>query len=378
MKTTYQKQLLAIFSLALIFFSSIGAGAQTEDKVALTITPPLININMNPGEAWPSSIKVTNNSMKAIKVFPQAIDFKSGDNGGVEFIFSQNNSTDDINAVKKFSLSQWLKISGEQVEIQPNQSVEIPFAIELPADVEPGGHYAAIVIGNKSAGEIQGSGIKISSMVASLILLNVAGDVAEGGRIRQFSTDKNFYENPAVNFTLRFENTGNVHLQPKGEIKIYNMFGSEKGNIQINHNNNFGHVLPQSIRKWNFDWSLPNKISNMGRYKASLILSYGATNKEAVSQDIYFWVINFKVVGIILGSLLLFIFLIILLVKRSIKKAVSRTARELSLTMPSPTSIVVESEKLPTKTENKTEGDLKPENKERKQNVVDLKSMMKR
>jgi len=364
-------------AITLILFDVAQASAQSADRVAFTITPPLININMNPGEAWPSSIKVTNNSSTVIKVFPQAIDYKSGDDGGVEFIFPDKNTLEDQTAVKKFSLSQWLKISGETIDIQPSQSAEIPFVIELPLDAEPGGHYAAIVVGNKSAGEIQGTGIKISSMIASLILLNVAGDITEGGRIRQFSSDKNFYEAPNVKFTLRFENTGNVHLQPKGEIKIFNMFGTEKGVIQINHENNFGHVLPQSIRKWNFDWSEQNKISNMGRYKASLILSFGNSGKEAVSQDIYFWVINFKVVGIILGSLLLLIFIIILLIKSSIKRAVSRTARELSLSKSIPTSIIAETAgNLPAKFEEKPKVNSQPENKGKKQNVVDLKSMM--
>jgi hypothetical protein len=377
--TKTMKRYIFIFSLSVCFFVlfSTVVRAQSEDKIALTITPPLIKINMNPGEAWTSTIKVTNNSSTLMKVFPQAIDFKSGDDGGVEFIFPDKNTLEDSAAVKKFALSQWLKMNSETIDVAPSQSAEIPFAIELPLDAEPGGHYAAVVVGNKSAGEIKGSGIKISSMVASLILLNVAGDVSEGGRIRQFSSDKNFYEKPSVNFTLKFENTGNVHLQPRGEIEIFNMFGIEKGKIPINQGNSFGHVLPQSIRKWNFEYSDTDKITNMGRYKASLILSFGLTGKEAISQDIYFWVINFKIVGMILGSILLLIILIVFLIKRSIKKAVSRTARELSLTSPNATSIVVEPKNLPVKTEEKPA--LPPVvASERKSNVVDLKSMMKK
>jgi hypothetical protein len=363
--------------ISILFFAD-GARAQSGDKVALTITPPLININMNPGEAWPSSIKVTNNSSTAIRVFPQTIDFKSGDEGGVEFMFPDNNSIEDSDAIKKFSLSQWLKINGEEVEVGPNSSLDIPFVIELPPDAEPGGHYAAIVTGNKPAGQIQGSGIKISSMIASLILLNVAGDASEGGRIRQFSSDKNFYKQPEAKFILRFENTGNVHLQPKGEIKVINMFGTEKGRIKINQESNFGHVLPQSIRKWNFDWKTDDKITNMGRYRASLILSFGTSGKETVAQDIYFWVVDFKIVGLILGGILFLILIIIFLIKRSIKKAVARTARDMSLAMPSPTAIVAEPENLPAKIVEKPKAPSAQNNTDKKSNIVDLKSMMKK
>ena len=213
-KRNYKKFFInIILAISLLtFFNIASASAQSSDGLALTITPPLIKINMNPGESWSSFVKIVNTNPYPITVYASVRDFRSKDGRNVDFL-----KEEEITEGQSFLLSQWIEVSEDPIEVPVQQSVEVPFTIRTPVDAEPGGHYAAILIGTKPlAGNQEGSFIYVSSLVASLIMLNVQGDIVEEGRIREFSTEKGFYEKPEIDFSVVFENTGNVHLQPNG------------------------------------------------------------------------------------------------------------------------------------------------------------------
>lgn len=297
-------------------FLTAPVSAQEANSLTLTISPPLLKVNINPGEKYNSQITVVNNNNISQQIYVSAQDFKSNSQGGAEFIPAGEEGS------YKYSLSRWLEFEQGPVEIPAQQSRDIPFTINLPADAEPGGHYAALLVGTKPAEKISGTGISVASMLASLIMVQAKGDTEEKGDIREFSTDKKFYDNAKVNFKVNFNNSGNVHLQPRGEIKIYNFFNQEKGSIAINQQSEYGNVLPNSSREWQFAWSKKTSLLDMGRYKAVLFLTFGQSAQETVSQTLFFWLVFVKPLLIILGSSLLLVILIILLIRRYIRKAV--------------------------------------------------------
>ncbi|MBU4217255.1 LytR C-terminal domain-containing protein [Candidatus Parcubacteria bacterium] len=290
------------------------------EGMTLSIAPPMIKNNVNPGQIWKSSIKVVNNNAEDVEVYTQVLDFKSGDNGGtVEFLPAPN----DKEKEDKVRLSSWIVMEDEKVIIPAFKSVDVPFVIDVPKSAEPGGHYAAILIGTKPPRDkLDGSVVKISSMLSSLILLSVSGDIKEDGRIREFSTNKDFYFEPKVDFKVKFENLGNVHIQPQGEIRVYDFFGKTKEVITLNHQSEFGNVLPGNTRTWDFSWQGSGSLTEMGRYKAQLLLSYGSKERETIDQTVYFWVIYLKPLLIIGGSLLFLFLLIVFSIKSYIKRSI--------------------------------------------------------
>lgn len=295
------------------------------EGMTLSIAPPMIKNNVNPGQIWKSSIKVVNNNATDVEVYTQVLDFKSGDNGGtVEFLpaLSEEEKAD------KVRLSSWIVMQDEKVLIPAFKSVDVSFVIDVPKGAEPGGHYAAILVGTKPPQDkIEGSVVKVSSMLSSLILLSVSGDIKEEGRIREFSTNKDFYFEPRVDFKIRFENLGNVHIQPQGEIRIYDFFGKTKEVMTLNHKSEFGNVLPGNTRTWDFSWKGNGSLTEMGRYKAQLFLSYGDKGRETIDQTLFFWVIYLKPL-LIIGGALLFLFLLIVF---SIKAYIKRSIRSVQL-----------------------------------------------
>ena len=318
-----------IILIILLAGSYTPALAQSMDKITLSITPPLIKNNVSPGQVWQSAIKVVNNNPVEIDVYIEVADFKGGtETGTVTFIQAKNNTEED----QSFLASTWINISSGPITIPAFKGKDIPFIVEVPETADPGGHYVSLLAGTKPPDDgAKGSAIKISSLLASLIFLNVSGEVEESGRIREFSLNKKVFNKPEVDFVVRFENTGNVHIQPQGEIRIYNFFNNIDNSITINHSTEFGNVLPGGIRKWEFNWQGKDSILSMGRYRAELVLGYGETSRETVEQTLYFWVIYFKELLIALGSLTLFVLLIVLTIKRYIKRAIVKTQAQAGL-----------------------------------------------
>ena len=323
----------ALILIASLILSVFGANAQAQDSLSLAITPPLIKNNVNPGQVWKSTVKLVNNNPEEMEAHVEIRDFKGGpETGTVVFLNAEEVAAEEGN---DFLLSRWISFDQESINVPAFGSVEIPYSILVPETAEPGGHYAAILAGSRPP-EISGGGsaIKISSLLASLILLNVGGDTEERGQIREFSTDHKFYARPEVNFKVRFENTGNIHIQPQGEIRVTNMFKKDVGVITINHHTDFGNVLPQSIRQWQFNWQQDDNFLKMGRYKAVVILSYGERARETTDRTLYFWVINWKLIFGISGLILLIIFIIITLIRIYIKKAIIKTQKMAGLVTP--------------------------------------------
>jgi hypothetical protein len=298
----------AFFSaLALVSVFYPVPGQAAEQKLALTVTPPLFQISVKPGDSWNSILKLVNSNPYDLTLYASPVNFESNNEQGYpQFIPILKGG--DVGAN---SLAEWINLSREPVLVPSGKSVDLPFEIKIPPDAAPGSHYAAILVGtNPSTDKSGGSQMKIASFVSSLIFARVQGNVVEDGFIRQFSTGKNLYQKPEVDFTLRFENRGNVHLQPQGEIAVYNMWGKERGRIPVNQDTLFGNVLPKTVRNFSFAWKGEENIFDFGRYTAVATLVYGDDARKNVSAAVEFWIVPLKPVLGVLGGFIAFLLLL--------------------------------------------------------------------
>ncbi len=298
------------------FFSSY-THAQAPASLSLSVTPPLFQLTTAPGEYWASSIKVINANSYPLTIVAEVVRFDaSGESGNAKFLPVLGTEGEGS------TLADWITLEEIELTIPPEQSAVVPFSVRIPQDAPPGGHYAAILIGNKSVKEAgAGPQVGVSSFVSSLLFVRIAGDVVETGSIREFSADSLFYQKPETSFSLRFENTGNVHLLPQGEITIYNMWGKERGVIPINQKTDFGNVLPRSIRKFDFTWAGEQNPLEVGRFSAVAILTYGQEERKSVYANTYFWVIPVIPVLIVLASIFGIIVFVSWMVKLYIRRA---------------------------------------------------------
>ena len=294
-----------------------------EESLSVSVTPPLFQLSIGPGEFWASSIKVVNNNAYDVAYYAEAVDFAAEGEDGKSKINPFFESSEEEN--NTFSLASWIDVSSEPTFIPKGTSREIPFSVRIPADAEPGGHYAAILVGTQPGGTSNSTGpaVRVSSFVSSLLFVRVKGDVVEKGRIREFTTAKSLYQKPEADFLLRFENTGNVHLHPQGDITIYNMWGKERGAVQINEDSNFGNVLPQSTRKFEFTWMNESDPFDIGRYSAVVTLAYGEEAKQNTTATAYFWVVPVVPVALALGVCVLFFASIFWFIRLYVRRALA-------------------------------------------------------
>jgi len=270
--------------------------AQQPETQTLTVSPTLFEMRAEPGQAWTSELRVINANSYEITVYPEPVNFAPlGEDGRGDLIPILEAETGGL------SLAEWITVPSEPVVIPPQQTATIPLQVNVPPNAAPGGHYAAVLIGTKPpTGERGASQVQTAQFVTSLFFVRVAGDVREIADIREFVTNPSIVQRPEVELSLRFENTGNVHVQPQGDIKIFNMWGQERGLIPINHQTHFGNVLPESIRKFTFTWKGNTALYDIGRYKAVATLGYGVDGKQFVTSTTYFWIIPYTTILITL------------------------------------------------------------------------------
>ena len=229
-------------------------------------------------------------------------------------------------------MSGWFTVPTKDIVIPRGKTGDIPFTIKVPENADPGGHYAGIMVGTRPSTEkIGGSGAGISSAVTSLFFLRVPGDVKEEGEIRDFYAEQSVLQSPDALFSLRFENTGNVHLVPEGSIIITNMWGKERGMIEVNKEHGYGNVLPASTRKFEFNWHGESNIFEFGRYKALATLVYGEDGRKTVYRTTYFWVIPWMQVLPFVIAIGFFGWFILWSIRRYIRKALLLERERLGL-----------------------------------------------
>lgn len=314
------------FVTLLAAVSFLGNIAFAQVSQTISVSPTLFDMKVAKEQSWQSEIRVTNVNDYDITVYPQVVNFAPlGETGRGDFIPVFEEETQGK------TLAEWIHLPPAGITISRQETKTISFNVSVPKDAAPGGHYAAILIGTKPPVNNGSSEVQTAQFVTTLFFLRVDGDISERGTIREFTTAKNLIAKPEAEFLLRFENEGNVHLQPQGDITIYNMWGQERGRIPINQQTHFGNVLPNSIRQFTFSWNGEYSLLDIGRYKAIATLGYGQDIKNFVTSATYFWIIPWQqilIVLLVISFLIWFVsFAVRLYVKRVLLLAGIETRR---------------------------------------------------
>lgn len=313
----------------------VGAGALTANAQApasapegsgqaLEIAPPLINVTADPGETIKARIMLRDISDTPLVVTSQINDFVAAGEDGTPKILLE----DDPN--NPYSIKDWIS-PFPRLTLQPDEIRELPVTITVPANASPGGYYGVVRF-TATPPELEGTGVSLSASLGALVLLRVNGDAKEDLAIEEFSVSKNdrigsVFESTPLDFIIRLQNTGNIHLQPVGQVGITDMFGNKLAAINVNLSQD--NILPSSIRKFEetLDKSIIGNKMLFGRYTADLNIPYGDGN-QVLTASKTFWVIPYTLIGIIIGALIVGFFILRHLIRRYnrhiIKKAGGR------------------------------------------------------
>lgn len=271
----------------LIFIQPVFA-----QKVGVSISPLTFELNANPGDAISNKLKVYNPTDNIITIRMEVESFKAVGETGQVIVTPEEEAT--------YSLKQWVNINPMEFTLESGESEFVNFDILVPENAEPGGKYGSILASPVAIMGEGPTGTAVLSKVGALLLLTVSGEIKEELRVKEFFAPS-FLETGPVSFTIRFENTGTVHLRPRGFVAISDWRDKKVIDIAFPQNN----VIPGAIRKIEASW---DKKWLFGKYTAILVGSYGMANVLFEPPVLTFWVFPWKIMLGVLLILLLVIF----------------------------------------------------------------------
>lgn len=306
--------------VALATNTSSDSSSITNNANSMKISPLRTDIVIEAGESGIVETFITNLTSDTVVLKPIANDFVAGDEKGTPSIMLDENSYAPSHSLKRFMVPL------DNITLDPGATRKVEVRIEVPADAQAGGYYGVIRFAPASS---SGQPVDLNASVASLILLRVPGPVVEDLALTNFEVRQNggsasnFRTPDDLEVLLRFQNKGNVHVAPFGQVTV------QKGkevlySYKFNQEDPKGEVLPDSARRWQVP--LEN-LGKFGKYKITGTFGYG-TQGKTINVEKTVWIIPTIYIMAAVGGVVLLVVLIagIWLFLRSYKRRILRSS----------------------------------------------------
>lgn len=261
------------------------------EQVGLSVDQTVFSFTLSPGEEKSFTLNSKNISKEKERVSVQSQDFSFGENNRIEALIPKN----ELNG-----MSEWVTVSEDKMILIPEENKELKLLVKVPKDASIGSHFALVSI--QALPEINGQNFQSTltgGQVGVYVLVNVAGKVSGSGTINTFEipiiTDKQ-----AI-LKTEFENTGNIHYIPHGEVSIKNILTGQTQNVEIEKH----FVFPGKKYQFELTW---DKASLFGAYYAKDFFVDG-NNITHTSSRFFFGKFFFVILLLVAGLLIaLFIY----------------------------------------------------------------------
>lgn len=258
------KILLVFWAISMFFGFSISYAQAPTSGLGLSVSPPLFELDVFPGETISQRIKLGNKSDLAMPIAIKLTDFTAEEISG-EMLYDESLQDPSIAARK------WFEIETPNFILNPKESKDINFEIVIPKNAEPGGHFATMLfVPQLPYYYFKPGQPRTIPVVAALFLLSVKTfalepEVEEKLEIVEFSLPReerltnleNFFgrvlgslasihsalaaqppkltiaEKSPSSFVLKIKNKDIYHIRPSGKVLIYNVFRKKVGEAKI-------------------------------------------------------------------------------------------------------------------------------------------------
>jgi len=310
--------ILAIIISTSVLFIPLSLKAITAEGVGVSPAYPNPDVkgsdvwfvyNLDRGESITDYLKLVNvSSEKTMKVKIYPVDAVVSNQG----VFNPLDETDP-----KKDIGAWLKITESEVALAPQETRLIPFTLTIPEDASVGDHLGAIIAEKGELTPSGQAGLSIKTRVGIRVWNTVPGEIIKNLQISNASWEiKNKKLSPKPTtlekirtalglnkegfIILSLKNDGNVHLMPKGNIEINDIFGgwvATLGNISLGTSAlNQTTVVPV---KW-------EKPALFGRLTAEISVLYGDNQTATAKKS--FWIIPWTLIFIVILLAMVFVF----------------------------------------------------------------------
>lgn len=243
--------------------AGIVVAEEPDDRsFGLRISPLRVRPVLYPGETASTTIKIKNLNDNDQMVAVSAQNFAVV-NEDYDYRFEYTEDTD------------WIRFADNSIVLRPDEELELPYSLAVPSTAPPGGYYFAILAATKSSAA--SAHLRETQRVASLVYLEVGGDVERRGDIASFDVPRLSFNN-TVPITARPVNRGNTHFDSDIRVSVRGLAGDGSARLQ-------GMVLPGTIRRLSGELQLPRLP---GAYKVTARYSFDDANVQHVSRTVLY------------------------------------------------------------------------------------------
>lgn len=305
---------------------SAGSSSNPNGAFNVVVSPTSEDLVVKPGGTISETLQFKNQGIATENIKISVMKFSSDNKSGLPVLSKPGPKDDYVN---------WATFSTTSFSAEPNVWVPIKMTISPPKSAAFGYYYA--IVFSRSQTNTKSKVANLLGSVASLVLLDVQapGELRQA-KITQFSTDHTAYEFLPATFNVKMQNTGNVHIAPRGNIFI-TKGGKNVALLEVNLAE--GNILPHSSRIFTTDWTdgtpsyKPEKNGStfvvnsqdkpvtslvwsnfsygklrFGKYHAKLVMVYNDGEGDVSTQaNLSFWVIPWRILAAALLLLILIV-----------------------------------------------------------------------
>lgn len=267
----------------------VGTGKAQDDKggSGLSISPTRTELRIQPGQSDKVEVSIRNVTRGAIIAKPFISDFESDDATGEPRLYA---NTDKRNSASINSF-----VSGLQdVPLQPGENKTLIYPVNIPASAAPGGYYGAVTYRAvpANAASPESGEVALTANVASLVLIEVSGDITEqiqldSVKVLKDTKASSFFTTKPNKAAINVKNNGNSFSKPFGTVSLTDMSGKQIYSYELNNATPRGNILPKTNRTFTDE---VKNISKPGRYTLTANISHG-NGGEVLTQKVSFWYI---------------------------------------------------------------------------------------
>lgn len=288
----------SILSVGLVFIVSVMVSVASIVRAqqsgesggsGLSISDTRNERSIEKGKSDEVEISLRNVTKGAIVAKPFIADFESDNETGEPKLLT------DTTKRSSATIAPFVKGLSD-VPLAPGESKKIKYPISVPADTPSGAYYGAIVYRAVPANQVQnesdGGQVALTANVASLLLVEVPGDIVQKVQITSLKAQRagktsSFFTSAPDKSAVTIKNLGNGFSKPFGTVAVTDMSGKQVHSYEINDSNVRSNILPKTARTFTDD--LKN-VKKPGRYTITANISFGSGG-EVIVQKASFWYI---------------------------------------------------------------------------------------
>ena len=280
------KQFLGILLVLILLIVTIKP-AFSAGKNTITVLPQLTQIDLNTDKPQ-AQIQYTNNTDNTMELSLSVENVTELEDRNPVGILDPKESRN-----YKYGLSSWVDLSTQTLVLSPKETKAITVTVNKEK-LSPGGHYGSILAEIKELSD--NKQIRISGVLASLLFVRAStGNEIEEAKLPFFGLENGSFSFPD-DFTMRFQNTGNVDLTPYGLLQIKDFRGKTVAKGIVNEDSLI--TLPEAIRTYTIPVNILQNIIWPGKYTAYLSIHYGKSKNVLKAQTTFITKGNISVLTI--------------------------------------------------------------------------------